>query len=171
MDMPDCLATIDAAIKYASITISGNPQIMSKILGCEMHMSQQLSVLSLDLEHAGDVFARDDQYVHRCLWVDIPKRNHLFILVDDLGIHPARGDFAENAWLIHGLKTKVIAGPEASKNAYSEAVTRSRSARAMALVCWSSLMAMGSSPSVARNSEVQVSLPVASSANPPHHSS
>ena len=53
--------------------------------GRQEKMPQQHGISSRCLAEAGEVFARDDQYVSRCLGIQVAKGKRVFILPEHLG--------------------------------------------------------------------------------------
>lgn len=75
-----------------------------------MHVADEICVAGLDLGHALDMPARNDEHVSGCLRVDVPECDDPIILMDHLRVHSSRGDFAEYAWFTHAPRLRPSSG-------------------------------------------------------------
>ncbi len=70
--------------------------------GPQLQPAEKFPVAFFGLQKARDMPAGDDQDVCRGLRVDVTKRDHVIVLVDDVGRDLASGYFAEEA-VLHDL--------------------------------------------------------------------
>ena len=90
------LATVRAGVDYDTIAI-GQTLLASNCSGRGKKLAEQLGVTAGRMRNAGDMLARDDEKVGRCLGVDVRERNAMFVLIHELDRNGSRDNFAKQA--------------------------------------------------------------------------
>src|SRR6185503_2521587 len=76
-------AGVGARVDDHAETGVGNPLLPGQARGDLKNLADNRVVVGLDVEHARDMLARNDENVHRRLWLDIPEGNDAIVLVED----------------------------------------------------------------------------------------
>lgn len=99
VEVRDRLTTIAATVGNDSEPVE-QPRFPGEFLDGLVHRRQHDTVRGSRFEEAGHMVDRDDQEMDRGLGIDIVKRHHLIITMDDLGGDGALDNFAKEA-IIH----------------------------------------------------------------------
>lgn len=91
------LEGVSAAVHHDAVTTPVESFLRRHPPDHHLQVAQQACVAFGYLRQGGNVPPRDDQHVHRSLRLDIPKRQHLLVLVDELGGHLPGRNAAEDA--------------------------------------------------------------------------
>ncbi len=68
-----------------------------QFLGDKIKIADLLSIRRCQVVDRRDVFAGNDQDMRWCLWIDVPKGQHLVRFQDDVGVEFAADKFAKQA--------------------------------------------------------------------------
>jgi len=90
----DGLATIGAGVDNQAVAF-GKILGTGDLSGGGDQMAEHGGILGRGMGQRGEVLFGDDQNVHRCLRIDVRKREDVAILIEALDGDGARGDFAE----------------------------------------------------------------------------
>ena len=96
MNMVDGLAAVVTGVDDRAVALSQS--LAARNLGRHpMQMADQGTVILGRMPNRGNVFARNNQHMHRCLRVDVGKDVALIVLVDGLGGDASVDDPAKKA--------------------------------------------------------------------------
>ena len=99
VQVEDALPRIWANVGDKTVAALANAQVACNLCRCHENSCQHWSVLSRQVRHRGDVTPWNKQDVLRRLWVDILKRDHILVLIDNLTRYLTCCNLAEQAVL------------------------------------------------------------------------
>ena len=97
----DWRAQTDASSKPMIDAILGNALLLCQLRRDDEQMAQVGLIHRSDVVDRGDGFVGNNQYMGRCLGVDVPERGDPIVLKNDIGRHFAANNFAENGFFWH----------------------------------------------------------------------
>lgn len=89
------LPRVGALVDDESIPAFIQPKLLSDVTRGEKYLSEQTGVFGLYFMNAGDVLLGDDQGMGRSHRANVPKRDHVIVLEDDLSGDLSRDDVAK----------------------------------------------------------------------------
>ena len=105
MQVEDALSSIGTNIGHKTIAPLSQSQFLCQFGGNREQYSQQGAILRRQVSHRSDMTPWNEQDVIGCFWIDVFKRDHIFILVDNFTWYLTTRDFAEKAVLINHSRT------------------------------------------------------------------
>ena len=96
MQMENGLAGPAPCIHDCSVAVL-EVMLLRQLGGDAVQMADDRLVCFFGLCGGSKVFPRNQQQMHRGLWIDVLKSDAAFVLIDNLGGHLACQDFAKNA--------------------------------------------------------------------------
>jgi hypothetical protein len=91
------LAAIAIAINQGAIAAFGYAQIFGDLFRRQKKLTHEGSIIGYQIVEGKDMALGDDHNMHRRLRLNIPKRQHFGIIVNDVGWNFSRHDLAKNA--------------------------------------------------------------------------
>jgi hypothetical protein len=96
VEVIDCLSTIGSGVDdYAKTVLE--MLLLCNFVGCGEQLAEQFGVSGRGVSEGGEVLFGNDQDMHRRLWMDVGKREHVLILIEMRDRDRAGGNLAEEA--------------------------------------------------------------------------
>lgn len=114
MQMRHGFATVGAIVNYQPVTFLFQSELLRDLRSFEQQMSQQLMVIRRRFRDARNGFARHKHDMSGRLRINVAKRDHQIILVNNGGGYFARGNFFKQGFA-HGAG-KLDGGVDCVKN-------------------------------------------------------
>jgi hypothetical protein len=95
MQVKNTLTGVGTGINRHPKAAFGNAVIAGKLSGDLKNLADDRVVLWLDIEHAGDVLARNDQKMNRRLGIDVFKDDDVIVFKNDVRLYLLGDDAAK----------------------------------------------------------------------------
>src|SRR6266566_2945602 len=101
VQVKDTLPGVGTDIGHKTVAALSEPQFISQFCGNHEQPDQQSPILFCQIGHRSDMTPGDEQDVIRRLWINVFKRDHIFVLVHDLTRYLTRCNFEEQATFLY----------------------------------------------------------------------
>ena len=105
--MKDALAGVGAGVDDDTKTALGDALFARQLRRGLKDLTDQRAILIANIGYPGQVFARNEQNMHRRPGRNVFERDDIFVLKNNLRFHFAFGDGAEQA-VTHGLVRRML---------------------------------------------------------------
>lgn len=97
MDVKHILTTLFIAVPDQSVATFRQPLLIGQFGGGQHHMTDQVSIVAVEVIKRCDVVFGNDQYVAWRLWTDVVKGEEPIVFIGDVCRNLSGDDFAEYA--------------------------------------------------------------------------
>ena len=101
MQMKHGLPAVFIAVDHRAIPLLGKTFLLGIVGDRQQQLAEQCRVGRRSIVERGQWLLRNEQHMHRCLWVQIAEGQYVVIFVNDIGRDFAPDDLAEDG-VAHG---------------------------------------------------------------------